>query len=96
MRVVVCALAKNEHLYINEWVKHYVNLGFDKIYLYDNDDNNSKYIGNYINEKYADKVVLKNVRGLQRRNFQHDIYTRFYWKYAIIDDMWLLEGVKNK
>ena len=86
MRVVVCALAKNEHIYINEWVKHYVDLGFDKIYLYDNDDNNSKYIGNYINEKYADKVVLKNVRGLQRRNFQHDIYTRFYWKYAMSFD----------
>ena len=38
MEVVVCAMAKNEHKYINEWVEHYINLGVDKIYIYDNDD----------------------------------------------------------
>ena len=31
MQVVICAMAKNEHLYINEWVKHYLSIGFDKI-----------------------------------------------------------------
>ena len=52
MRVVVCAMAKNEHLYINEWVSHYVKLGFDTIYLYDNDNLDSPYIGDYIDKKY--------------------------------------------
>ena len=46
MKVYVCALAKNEHLYINEWVNHYVKLGVDKIFIFDNDD--SKYYGNYV------------------------------------------------
>ena len=47
MRVYLCALAKNEHLYINEWVKHYIDMGFDKIFIYDNDDKDSKYIGDF-------------------------------------------------
>ena len=81
MRVVVCAIAKNEHLYINQWVKHYIGLGVDHIYIYDNDDKTSKFIGNYINEKYASKVSLINIRGLKRVKLQHDVYTSFYWKY---------------
>lgn len=76
MRVVLCALAKNEHLYINDWVNHYVGLGIDKIYLYDNDDSKSPYIGNYITQK--DKVEIINIRGVHKDKLQHDIYTTFY------------------
>ena len=77
MRVVVCALAKNEHLYINEWVNHYAKLGFDKIYLYDNDDIKcKKYIGDYIDNK--DLVEIIDIRGQVRPNLQHDVYTEFY------------------
>ena len=81
MRVVVCALAKNEHLYINEWVKHYVNLGVDKIYIYDNDDKTSPFVGGYINQKYANKVIIKDIRGMRGTYMQHNIYTGFYRKY---------------
>ena len=81
MRVVVVALAKNEHLYINEWVKHYVNLGVDKIYIYDNDDKTSPFIGGFINKKYASKVEIKDIRGMRDKCFQHTIYTGFYNKY---------------
>ena len=77
MQVVICALAKNEHLYINEWVNHYAKLGFDKIYLYDNDDVNcKKYIGDYIDNK--DIVEIINIRGQKKEHLQHDIYTNFY------------------
>lgn len=81
MRVVVCALAKNEHLYINEWVKHYIELGVDHIYLYDNDDLTSRFVGGYINQKYASKITIVNIRGVKGRLLQHNIYTKFYWKY---------------
>ena len=86
MRVVVCAMAKNEHLYINEWVEHYVKLGVDKIFIYDNDDLKSDYIGSYINGKYAENVVIKNVRGLKREHLQNDVYTAFYNKYGTTFD----------
>ena len=81
MRVVICAIAKNEHLYINDWVTWHLKHGFDHIYIYDNDDKNARHIGCFINQKYANKVSIINVRGLQRRCLQHDIYTGFYWKY---------------
>lgn len=82
MEVVICAMAKNEHDYINEWVEHYVNLGIDKIYLYDNDELDKPLIKDYINPKYLDKVVIKNIRGQKREHLQHDIYTGFYRKYG--------------
>ena len=102
MRVVVCAMAKNEHEYINEWVEHYVKIGVDTIYLYDNDDVVSPLVGSYINPKYHDKVVIKNIRGQQRPHLQQDIYTGFYIKYGKTFDFCLfcdidefLVGVKD-
>lgn len=81
MQIVVCAMAKNEHKYINEWVKHYINLGFDKLYIYDNDDLDKPYIADFIDKSYLSKVVIKNIRGQHRLKLQHDIYTGFYIKY---------------
>ena len=82
MQVVVCAMAKNEHDYINEWVEHYVKLGFDKIYIYDNDEEDKPYIKDYISSKFLNKCVIKNIRGFKRNRLQQDIYTGFYHKYG--------------
>lgn len=76
MRIVVCAMAKNEHLYINEWVNHYLKLGFDKIYIYDNDDLDSPYIGDFIEHK--SKVEIIDIRGQTGKCLQHKIYNDFY------------------
>lgn len=35
---VVCAIVKNEGLYVDEWVDYYLGLGFKMIYLYDNSE----------------------------------------------------------
>ena len=82
MEVVVCAMAKNENKYINEWVEHYINLGVDKIYLYDNNDLDTPFVGDFISSKFLNKVVIKNIRGQQKPKLQHDIYTGFYIKYG--------------
>lgn len=79
MRVVVCAMAKNEHLYINDWVEHYCKLGFDKIYIFDNDDKDKPFIGDYIKNK--NRVEIINIRGAHRPKLQHEIYTHFYHTY---------------
>ena len=78
MQVVVCAMAKNEHLYINEWVKHYLSIGFDKIYLYDNDEEDKEYVGDYIDKSFLPQVEIINIRGQKKEHLQHDIYTNFY------------------
>ena len=79
MRVVVCAMAKNEHLYINDWVKHYISIGFDTIYIYDNDDVNKPSITDYIDQKYLPKVKIIDIRGQSGKCLQNDIYTKFYY-----------------
>ena len=38
LNIALCAIAKNENLYIREWVEHYKNIGVSKIFLYDNND----------------------------------------------------------
>jgi hypothetical protein len=44
-KYVVCVCARNENKYIVEWIEHYLNLGFDKIFICDNnaDGDNSLY-----------------------------------------------------
>lgn len=37
MSVALVAIAKMEHPYIEEWVRYYLHIGFDAIYLYEND-----------------------------------------------------------
>jgi hypothetical protein len=78
MKVYVCALAKNEHLYINEWVGHYLKLGVDKVFIYDNDDKGTKYIGDFIDKKYLPRVKIINARGIHFDNMQGTFYTNFY------------------
>ena len=36
--IFLCAIAKNEHDYIEEWVKYHLALGVNHIFLYDNED----------------------------------------------------------
>ena len=76
MRVVVCAMAKNEHLYIKDWVNHYLRIGFDKIYIYDNDDPGTKSIKRFLPQ--TDKVEVINIRGRKEENLHHHIFAEFY------------------
>ena len=78
MKVYLCALAKNEHLYINEWVNHYLKLGVDKIFIFDNDNKDAPYIGDYIDKECLPKIRIINARGVHRPKMQHDFYTNFY------------------
>lgn len=79
--IVICAIAKNEHLYINDWVKYHIDLGFDHIYIFDNDDKTSRFLGDYIDTSYADKVSFFDVRERKGQWFQQDCYNQFYQNY---------------
>lgn len=64
MKIAICAIIRLENLYLREWVEHHKKLGFDKIFLYDNNDVTGEYphqvIGDYIMDGY---VEVHNVRG---------------------------------
>lgn len=65
MRIAVCAIAKNENLYIREWVEWYKKLGISKIFLYDNNDLDGEIFEDVINDYIeSDFVEVINVRGI--------------------------------
>ena len=57
-KVLLCAIAKQENLYIKEWVKYHLELGFDHITIYDNNETDgekiSDVIGGYPNVNIID------------------------------------------
>ena len=79
MQVVLCCMAKNEHLYINDFVEFYRKIGFDKIYIFDNDELNTHHISSCIKNK--DKVIIKDIRGMKYEKLQQFVYTHFYKMY---------------
>lgn len=67
LKIALCAIAKNENLYIREWVEWYKNLGISKIFLYDNNaidgERFEDVISDYINNGYVEVI---NVRGAEK------------------------------
>jgi hypothetical protein len=47
----ICIIIKNDHDLLPEWLEHYSRLGFDHIYLIDNETNppHAKYLQRWIN-----------------------------------------------
>jgi len=63
-KIAVCAIGKNENLYIREWVEYYKNLGINKIFLYDNNDLNGERFEEVINDYITIGFVkISNWRG---------------------------------
>lgn len=57
----IAAIGKGEEDYLEEWINHYLQLGFSKIYFYDNNDSNNTKQKD-ICDKYK-QVVYRDVRG---------------------------------
>ena len=80
LKVVICAMAKCENAYINDWCKYHLNLGFDEIYLYDNNDFDYPYVGDAIQADLKDRIHIIDIRGRREQNFQFTIYKQFYFQ----------------
>jgi hypothetical protein len=67
MKAVIVAIAKMEHDYIEEWLKYHLHIGFDKVFLYDNED-----IPTYktMLSKYSDKLEVFH---LPRNNYSKGV-----------------------
>lgn len=63
MKVAVCCIGRMENRYINEFINHYLELGVDKIFIYDNNYDGEEYFEDTIpNELLNDKVEIINFR----------------------------------
>ena len=76
MKVCIVAIAKNENLYINEWIEHHLNIGFDHIYICDNNNENGERISDVVNNE---KVTIINYIGF--KGIQPIAYTNCFIKY---------------
>jgi len=96
LNLALCAIAKNENLYIREWIEYYKMMGINKIILYDNNEVNGERFEDVIND-YIDNGIVEIVdrRGvvIQNRSYgkstqgkaYHDCYYNNYKNYD-----WLL------
>ena len=99
---VIYSVARKENIYINDWCHHHINLGFDNIYIYDNNENRIDYINHYIDDNIRNKVHILNIYDKQLK--QNNAYKTFYdlfnhnfkWcAYIDIDEFIILEKYNN-
>lgn len=83
MKVVIVAIAKMEQDYIEEWVKYHLHLGFDEIFLYDNED--LPYYKEFL-KKYSEKLKVIHLPG---NNYHKGV------QYIALDDFTKNYMLKN-
>ena len=107
IKVGICTLCKEENLYIQEFIDYYRDLGYDHIFIYDNNDINGERLEDVIKKEIDEGFVsIINYRGDRDKPIMR-IYTDCYEKnsknyswlsYFDIDEYLYLkpEGIKIK
>lgn len=86
IKVCLCIMGKEENIYAKEYIAHYKKLGYNHIFLYDNNDiNGEKFEKILIDEINDDFVTILNFRGKKgkkgkRGGIQLEIYYHCYEK----------------
>lgn len=75
MKVCIVSIAKLENLYISEWVNHHLNLGFDHIYICDNNDLDGERVSEVIDDP---RVTIFD--WIDEKSLQSRCYTWCYQK----------------
>lgn len=84
-KLAICALAKNEQYYINDWVRYHLDMGIDHIYLYDNND--WEDVENFIDKEYLERITIIDIHG--KVDPQHSSYTECFRSYKHLYD-WMI------
>ena len=58
LKLAICTMARNENLYIKEYIDYYLNLGFDHIYIFDDNEPNKENIIKFLDDHYNDYVTI--------------------------------------
>ena len=108
MKVLLCCILKMENRYLEEWLRHYVSLGVDKIVIFDNNDTQGKYAENIFDIDYVKDCKDNNIidvypipeeKQAQTRSYNkcYEIYgDKYDWlMFFDIDEFLMLEKAKN-
>ena len=88
--VVLVGIAKYENDYIEEWISYHLNLGFDKIFVYDDGDGDVPYLDEmpelqkYIKEG---RLGIERCAGIEKP--QCKVYEKFYKEHSAAWIMYL-------
>ena len=108
MKVLLCCILKMENHYLEEWLRHYISLGVDKIIIFDNNDTQGKYAENIFDIDYVkdcknigilDVYPIPGEKQAQTRSYNkcYEIYGSEYdWlMFFDIDEYLILERSNN-
>lgn len=86
-KIALCVIGRLENAYAKEYVSHYRSLGFDKIYIYDNNHEDEEHfddvLGDEINEGFVEVVNWRDKEKAQREAYK-DCYAQHGSEYAWI------------
>ena len=83
LKVCLCTIGKKENLYASEFVEHYKKIGYDKIFIYDNNDIGDERFEDVLNKQISSNFVqIINYRGYRgkRQSPQSDAFIDCYEK----------------
>ena len=103
MKVALCAIGRLENNYIREWLEHYKMLGFNHIFLYDNNYDGEEHfedvIGDYIDSGFVDVINYRNKQVCQIKAYDecyHSHSNEYDWiAFFDIDEFMILEKYNN-
>jgi hypothetical protein len=75
----IVTISKNEHLYLNEWIDYHLNLGIDKIIIFDNNDKENLSQYKIISTYSPEHVVYIDYRG----KTEYQLYKAYQEAYDI-------------
>ena len=91
LKIALCVVAKQETLYIKEFIDYYIKLGFNKIFLYDNNELNGetfeKVLNLEIKEGFVDIINFRGIYKPQRKAYNDCYYNnqKYYDWIAFYD-----------
>lgn len=87
MKICIIAIAKHENLYIKEWVNHHLNLGFDRIFICDNNDSGDEKISDVIDNEKVTILDYHDVDSVQKKAYTKEflIHRNEYDWFVFID-----------
>ena len=75
-------MGKQENLYVKEFINYYIKLGFDNIFIYDDNDINIEKLFDMIDFQYKNYVKIYEAKKINLFN-QSQEYKNYYEKIKI-------------
>lgn len=76
-RIDICCVAKNENLTIKDWVDYHLNIGFNHIWIYDNNDPDDNSLCDILENEIGENRVTVFPLFKGKRSFQLVAYNLF-------------------